>query len=107
MKQENPDEHARELGMEFYQYWGDATSEFVCDFCRERAGKYFHFREILEWGEEFKNIHRSICGCSTQGIPMHGLGGVSVFSITKEDFKRIINKGLYKMTKTEKEFFEL
>ena len=42
MKQENPDEHARELGMEFYQYWGDATSEFVCDFCRERAGKYFN-----------------------------------------------------------------
>lgn len=108
MEIENPDEHARELGIEFYIYWGDSTSPYVCDFCRERAGKYFHFREILEWGEEFKNIQISTCGCSEQGKPPHhGLGAVSLFSVPKKDLMRINDKGYYILSAMEKKLIEL
>lgn len=41
---------ATDLGLEFYR-WQGGEVEDTRDFCDERLGKYFHKKEIEQWGE--------------------------------------------------------
>jgi hypothetical protein len=41
---------ATDLGLEFYRYSGGKIEETRC-FCEQRAGKFFHKKEIELWGE--------------------------------------------------------
>jgi hypothetical protein len=50
---------AQDLGLEFYRYSGGEIDTTRC-FCDERNGKYFHKKEIEEWGEK-----RNLGSCGT------------------------------------------
>lgn len=42
---------ATDLGLEFYRYSGASVEKDTRCFCKERVGKFFHKKEIEEWGK--------------------------------------------------------
>lgn len=100
---------ATDLGLEFYRYTGGHVSETRC-FCDERRGKYFHKKEIAEWGDG-KNVGE--CGFPWQGMNAntdkatiffyaggynckHSILPVSLKSVPKDVVNNAKAKGWYK-----------
>lgn len=99
---------ANDLGLDFFRYSGGEIETTRC-FCDERAGKYFHRREIEEWGEG-KNIGK--CGYPWAGMNTntdkstifyyaggynckHSILPVSKKSVPKEVIQKAISEGYY------------
>lgn len=105
---------ANSLGLEFYRYQGGEMKD-TRPFCDERAGKYFHKKEIEGWGQGDK-----CCGLSWpqsgkwQGMNTttnkstifvfaggynckHSIIPVSTRSVPKEVIKRAVDAGFYKI----------
>jgi hypothetical protein len=97
---------ASDLALEFYLYVGGVirTSR---DWCREKAGNFFHHKEVESWaGEESPGkrpdtskssifIFAGGYGCLHQILP------VSVAVVPKEVIDRAIKEGYYKVKKAE------
>jgi hypothetical protein len=105
---------ANSLGLEFYRYQGGEMDD-TRPFCEERAGKYFHKREIEGWG-----MGNKCCGLEWpksgkwQGMNAstnkstifvfaggynckHAIVPVSTRSVPKEVINRAIEAGYYKI----------
>lgn len=108
-----------ELETEWYLYSGGEIETTRC-FCRERHEKYFHWKEVMDWGEgknlgecETDNGLWQGAFASTNGTNIflyaggancrHNLLGVSVFSVPEEDIRRNIANGNYEPDKAERE----
>jgi hypothetical protein len=98
-----------DLDLEFFRFTGGRIEGSRC-FCLERKGKYYHRKEIEEWGEG-KNV--GICGFPWQGMNAHtdkstififvgghnckdGLLPVSTKSVPRNVIERAIQRGFYK-----------
>lgn len=55
---------AKDLGLEFYRWSGSTVQDTRC-FCLERVNKFYHRKEIEEWGDG-KNVGK--CGHPWQGM---------------------------------------
>lgn len=107
-----------DAGLEFYIYLGNLQNDSRC-FCDERAGKYYHRKEIEDWGNG-KNLGK--CGYPWQGM-IAGTNSSNIFTyrggwncehqliptltllVPKEDVLRAYNKGYFKPSEKEREFF--
>lgn len=88
------------LGLEFYQYVGGLMPESR-DFCRDRAGGYFHYKEIESWANlEWKGkrpdttessifIYAGGFSCQHQVMP------VSIALVPKAQIQRAQDLGFY------------
>jgi hypothetical protein len=111
-----------ELGLQWYRYLGGVIDTTRC-FCKERNRGYFHREEVMRWGE-CKDIGDCRSGDCWQGMRkgtnsetifvylggyncQHSLIPTSTFDVPKNDIKRAFNKGYYKPTTVEKDFFNL
>ncbi len=100
---------ATDLGLEFYLYSGGKVADTRC-FCFERKGKYFHKKEIQNWGD---GIGVGDCGKDWQGKNAntdsatiffyvggynckHSLLPVSIKSVPQTAIQRAKEKGYYK-----------
>jgi hypothetical protein len=100
---------ATDLGLEFYRYSGGEIETTRC-FCDERAGKYYHKKEIEGWGE---GVGVGSCGFPWAGMNTntdkatiffyaggynckHSLLPVSAKSVPKADKDRAIQEGYIK-----------
>jgi hypothetical protein len=109
-----------ELELEFYLYAGDEIQTSRC-FCLERYGKFYHWKEIAEWGRG-ENVGN--CGFPWAGMNrdtnentifnyaggygcLHSIAGVSIFDVPEEDVRRNVDNGNYEPSKYEKEVFRL
>ena len=104
----NPDKYGRELRIEFYCYSGSCIAT-TRDFCLERANKYFHYKEIMDWAIEDwegkhlktneKTIFKYVGGYCKQGDKnekcQHTLMPVSQFSVPKDVLRRNMDKGYF------------
>jgi hypothetical protein len=103
---------ATDLGLEFYRYSGGEIETTRC-FCDERAGKFYHKKEIEGWGE---GVGVGSCGFPWQGMNTntdkatiffyaggynckHSLLPVSAKSVPQADKDRAIQKGYLKSDK--------
>ncbi len=101
---------AAELGIEWYRYAGGEVKDTRC-FCDERHGRYFHKKEIEDWG---RGINVGACGAKWQGRNAatnastifsfaggynckHSILPVSIKSVPKADIERAIKMGYYKL----------
>ena len=106
---ENPEPIEKSLGQEFYMFTGgliDGTRKF----CREKDGKYFHFKEIMDWAKEDwegkhpetneENIFKYVGGfCAAGDINeqcTHALVPMSLILVPRDVLERNIKKGYYK-----------
>lgn len=97
---------ATDLALEFYRYTGGKIEDTRC-FCKERAGKYYHKKEIEGWG---KGVGVGSCGFPWQGMNTntdeatiffyaggynckHSMLPVSEKSVPKADVERVRQKG--------------
>jgi len=113
----NPDPNER-LGLQFYRFLG-GNMNHTRPFCKEKNGKYFHYREIMEWANEdwegkhpdtdSTTIFQYVGGFCSEGDKdekcHHMLMPTSTFAVPKEDILRAYNTGYYKPTLTEREYF--
>jgi hypothetical protein len=100
---------ATDLGLEFYRYSGGKIEDTRC-FCAERAGKFFHRKEIEGWGEG-KDV--GSCGFPWQGMNSntdkatlfyyaggynckHSILPVSKKSVPQDVIQRAISEGYLK-----------
>ena len=100
---------ATDLGLEWYLYSGGKVKETRC-FCDERKRKYFHKKEIQNWGDG-KEV--GDCGYPWQGMNAntdsatiffyaggynckHSILPVSIKSVPKDVIDRAVKKGYYK-----------
>lgn len=98
------------LGIEFYRYAGGEMKDTRC-FCEERHGKYYHKKEIEDWG---RGVNVGTCGAKWQGRNTgtnaatifsfaggynckHSILPVSIKSVPKADIDRAIKLGYYKL----------
>jgi len=108
---------ADELEIEFFIWSGQSLQNSRC-FCRERANKYFHYKEIEAWargedlgecdlgdgswqGEHDGTNEQTIFQYAGGWNCLHTIMGVSVFNVPKEDVQRAIDKGYYQPTEKE------
>jgi hypothetical protein len=101
---------ATDLGLEFFRYSGGEIETTRC-FCDERAGKFYHRKEIEGWGEG-KNV--GACGFPWQGMNTntdkatifyyaggynckHSILPVSKRSVPKEVIERAKREGYLKV----------
>lgn len=107
---------AQDLELEFYRYSGGVIKDSRC-FCIERHGKYFHKKEIEEWGMG-KNLGKCNIGdgkwagmnANTDKTTIfyfaggynckHGMLPVSIKSVPKSVIERNIASGNYIPKKT-------
>lgn len=109
-----------ELEIEWFLWAGGEIASSRC-FCKERHGKYYHYKEIEAWGR-LENLGECRTETGWAGMNratdertiftygggygcMHTVAGVSIFSVPKEDVVRNIENGNYEASKTEAEFF--
>lgn len=107
---------ADELELEFFLYAGDEIQTTRC-FCQERHGKFYHWKEIAEWGRG-ENV--GSCGFPWQGMNrdtnettifnyaggyncLHSIAGVSIFDVPKDDVQRNVDNGNYEPSEFEVE----
>jgi hypothetical protein len=105
---------AQDLELEFYRYSGGIIKDSRC-FCIERHGKFFHKKEIEEWGEQ-KNLGKCNIGGGWAGMNSatdkatifyfaggyncgHSFLPVSVKSVPKDVISRNLANGNYKPKK--------
>lgn len=98
-----------DLGLEFFRYTGGRVQETRC-FCGERIGKFFHRKEIENWGD---GIGVGSCGYPWQGMNSntdkatifiyaggyncrHSIAPVSIKSVPSDVIERAKSKGYYK-----------
>lgn len=100
---------ANENGVEFFRYVGGEVVRTRL-FCEQRDGKYFHKKEIADWGN-ITTWEGRITGTNSSNI-FTRLGGyncrhilqmVSFLSVPKEVIQRNITSGNYKPTDDEAE----
>ena len=111
---------ADDLGLDFRQYVGGLMDTTRC-FCKERNRRFYHIREVEEWGNgvdigqcatgngwagrmpdtNSETIKINLGGYNCQ----HSILPVSVFSVPKEDYLRAVDKGYHRPTPTEREYF--
>lgn len=99
------------LDSEWYFYAGGVlpTSR---DFCLERVGKYYHYKEIESWADEQwqgkpenlnkDNIYVLLGGYNCQ----HTLIPVSIDQVPSDVIQRAIDKGFYDPTKKEQKIID-
>jgi hypothetical protein len=109
-----------ELELEFYLYAGDEIQTTRC-FCLERYGKFYHWKEIAEWGRG-ENVGN--CGFPWAGMNrdtnedtifnyaggygcLHTIAGVSIFDVPEDVVRRNVENGNYEPSKYEAEVFNL
>lgn len=99
---------ADDIGAEFFLYQG-RNIKTTRPFCKDRAGRYWHRKEIEEWGESAKDNPWSgmVDGTNAENIWIY-LGGwygderscrhvlvpVSIDAVPQEDISRMRSKGL-------------
>ena len=116
----NPTKEGKELGTQFYVFVGvDIMS--TRSFCKERNGKYFHFKEIMDWASEDwegkhpktneKTIFKYVGGYCMKGDRnercTHMLMPVSQFVVPKDVLIRNIEKGYFQPSIKAKELLGL
>jgi hypothetical protein len=100
-----------DLALEFYRFTGGKIEDTRC-FCRERAGKYFHQKEIEGWGDgkglgkcEQDGLWQGANANTDKSTIFLYLGGynckhsilpVSTKSVPKDVINRAISEGYYK-----------
>lgn len=67
-----------ELGNEWYYYAGSEVAHTRC-FCKERVGKYFHYKEIESWGDG-ENLGKCNIGDGTWAGEFLGTNKSTIFS---------------------------
>jgi hypothetical protein len=88
------------LGLEFYQYVGGLMAESR-EFCRDRAGSYFHYKEIESWanldwkGKRPDTTESSIFVYLAGWNCQHQIVPVSTFVVPKEQIVRAQDLGFY------------
>jgi hypothetical protein len=93
-----------DLGLEFYMYSGGLMDK-TRKFCEERAGKFFHQKEIEQWaamdwqGKRPGTTESSIFVYAGGHNCLHQIIPVSVIVVPKEDIQRAIQQGYYKVKK--------
>lgn len=100
---------SRDLGVEWYKYAGSVI-ETSRPFCETRHNKYYHVKEVEEWGT-LGNWDGKIKGTNSSSIfanrggwnCRHSLVPYSVLRIPKADIRRAIKKGYYTPTASERE----
>lgn len=107
-----------ELKTEWYLYSGSTIETSRC-FCVERHQKYYHWKEIRDWGEgkdlgecEYNGLWQGAFA-STNGTNIflyaggancrHNLLGVSIFDVPPEVIERNIENGNYEPDAAERE----
>lgn len=93
---------ADENDFEFYRYVGGLLEDSR-DFCKERNGNWYHYKEVEHWGT-LKSWQGRMPNTNPQTIFItcggfnckHSLTPVSVFAVPKSDIKRNIANGNYK-----------
>lgn len=99
---------SRSMGVEWYKYAGSVI-ETSRPFCETRHNKYYHVKEVEEWGT-LGNWDGKIKGTNSSSIfanrggwnCRHSLVPYSVSRIPKEDIRRAIRKGYFKPTEEER-----
>jgi hypothetical protein len=95
---------ASDLGLEFYMYVG-GIMDTTRHFCSERAGKFFHHKEIEQWAKEDWKGKRSDTTESSIFVYagghncLHSIIPVAVQVVPVEVIERAIKAGLYKAKK--------
>lgn len=95
---------ASDLGLEFYMYVG-GIMDTTRSFCKERAGKFFHHKEIEGWasqewaGKRADTTESSIFVYAGGYQCLHSIIPVSVIFVPEEVIQRAIQKGFYKQKK--------
>lgn len=92
---------AEDIGAEFYRYVGGVIKDSR-EFCKERAGKYYHYKEIEEWGTE--HWDGQSLGTNPQTIFIlrggyncqHAIIPVAISSVPDDVIERNIANGNYK-----------
>jgi hypothetical protein len=99
---------SRALGAEWYKYAGSVI-ETSRPFCETRHNKYYHVKEVEEWGT-LGNWGGKIKGTNSSSIfanrggwnCRHSLVPYSALRVPKEDLLRAMRKGYYKPDADEK-----
>ena len=100
---------SRDMGVEWYKYAGSVI-EGTREFCDTRHNKYYHVKEVEDWGN-LKNWDGKIKGTNSSTIfanrggwsCRHSLVPYSVLRIPKDVIQRNIKSGNYKPTEVERE----
>jgi len=88
------------LGLEFFQYVGGLMPESR-EFCRDRAGDYFHYKEIESWasldwkGKRSDTTESSIFVYAGGHQCKHLIMPVSISVVPKAAIQRAIDMGFY------------
>lgn len=101
---------SQSFGVEFYKYSGSEI-ETTRPFCESRHDKYFHKKQIEEWGElepwsgwmkgtNSQTIFTNLGGWNCR----HSLIPVSVFAVPKDVVRTSISKGYYSPDKAVKKW---
>lgn len=99
---------AKTMDVEWFKYSGD-TIETTRRFCKTRHNKFYHVKEVEEWGTlkpwagQIKGTNSSTIFTNRGGWNCrHQLIPYSVLKVPKDDIKRAINAGYYKPDETTK-----
>ncbi len=97
---------ASDLSLEFYLYVGGVIRSSR-DWCREKAGNFYHQKEIegwasQEWAGKNPNTTKSSVFIFAGGYGcLHSIMPVSVAIVPKEVIDRAVKEGYYKVKKAE------
>jgi hypothetical protein len=102
---------AKEVGVEWYRYSGGTVQE-TREFCDKRVGKFYHRKEVEQWGNETTQWQGRMKGTNSATIfqnlggwnCMHRLIPYSVRAVPKEVVLRNVRNGNYTPSASVKEW---
>lgn len=110
-------QHSEDLGSEWFFYSGGILKDSR-KFCRERRDKYFHKKEVQQWGNPElppKDWQGRVKGTNSSTIFIalgghnckHSILPASVFSVPKKVILRNVKKGFFEPGQKEKELLKI